>query len=223
MKNQTNVIQFPKSQTPSPAPNRDVKPVPGPKAKPKQAKNSSLLFTAGSLFAIALATGVTNAAFLMNPSVVEERGLASAADTFDSRDAAWEKSVAESLASVEVREPASAAIGHKPNLDASVRYGALERKYTILRDLKRDEVESIVLQDKVSEPTLIKDRAEFLATYGKWVSGKYSFAELKSSEVNQGGRVESFALFDSKRRAYALVRFEMDSFQGLLALRLQPL
>jgi hypothetical protein len=217
VKDQSNVIQFPKPQ-PQPSASQ---PAPSKPVAKKRKWNSSLLLTGGSLFAIALATGVTNVAFLKNVKSEDDRMIASAAP--EERNAAWEKSVAESLASADVREVASLSVGREASIDESLRYGALERKYTILRDLKRNEVESIILQGSGAEPSMVADRSEFLGKYGHWMSPKYSFAELKSSETIKDRRYESFAIYDTDHKAYAIARFELDNYQRLLAFHWKPL
>lgn len=221
MKDQTNVIQFPKSQS---APTPAQRP---PAAKGKSKPAPSLWITAGSLFAIAIATGTTNLSLFDRAGSTElasVRGIASVEQTLpESRDAAWEKSIAESLASTEVRDLASVSVGHEASLDEKVRYGILERKYTILRDLQRNEIESIVLQGAESEPSMVSNRAEFLGKYGRWMSDKYGFSELKSSELVKDRRMESFTVFDSGHKAYAVAKFELDSFGRLLAFHFEPL
>lgn len=233
---QTNVIPFPKSQQPAtpstPAPVQ--KPSRRPAGKKKMKPSRSLAITVGSMLAIAIATGTTNSAFFSS-----ESGMASLASRVpqsvdshnvddvlpalpEERDAAWEKSIAESLASTDVRDMASVAVGHEASLDEKVRYGILERKYTILRDLKRNEVESIILQG-TGTPSLVPNRSEFLGKFGRWMSEKYGFSEMKSSEVVKDRRLESFTVFDSSHKAYALAKFELDTSGHLLAFHFEPL
>lgn len=233
MKDKSNVIQFPKpQQVPTPAPSRqpkaaeikpaDIKPVIQKKGRP----GKSLWITVASLFAITLATGTTNLSIFSGSTGTVDlaseggRGLASIPEE---RDAAWEKSVAESLASAEVRDLASISVGHEASLDEKVRYGVLERKYTILRDMQRNEVESIILQGAGTEPTLVSNRAEFLGQFGRWLSEKYGFSELKSSELVKDVRHEVFTVFDANHKAYAVADFELDNYQRLLKFHFKPL
>lgn len=234
MSEQSNVIQFPKPQT-APASGSQTPPTqPGKKPAPKKkAKfNASLATTVCSMMAIALATGVSNTSFFKKHEgwievasmSADNRGIASVEPSeLDSRNAAWEKSIAESLASTDVRDLASVALGHEASEDEKVRFGVLERKYTILRDLKRNEVESITLQGSGSEPSMVLNRSAFLGQYGHWISEKYGFSELKSAETKQDHRVEEFTLFDSQHKAYATARFELDHYQRLLSFHLEPL
>ncbi len=232
MKDRTNVIPFPKPTPTTASPN----PRPAARASVKKPKwNASLPMTVCSMVAIALATGASNTALFkkadgvaqlssISESKEMDRGIASVEPQLpEDRDSKWEKSVAEGLASVEVRDLASVSVGHEASVDEKVRYGVLERKYTVLRDLKRNEIESIVLQGSGSEPSLVPDRAEFLGKYGKWLSEKYVFSELKSSQPVKEGRRETFTLFDSSRRPYAIASFDLDSSQRLLALHVIPL
>jgi hypothetical protein len=233
MKNQSNVIPFPKAQQPAPsAPNQTTPPPQKPVAKKKAKFNPSLASTVLSLFAIALAAGASNTSvFKKNEGWVdvaslagENRGIASVDPSVsDIRDAAWEKSIAESLASAEVRDIASVQVGHEASLDEKVRFGVLERKYTILRDLKRNEVESIILQGSGSKPSFVMDRSQFLGQFGHWISDKYGAAELKSSETKEDRRFEAFTIFDKKHEAYATAKFELDNYQRLLSFHLEPL
>lgn len=233
MSEQSNVIQFPKPQpapaSGSPTPSQPVK---KPSSKKKAKFNASLATTVCSLMAIALATGVSNSSFFKkNEGWVEiaslsadNRGIASVEpNELEFRNAAWEKSVAESLASTDERDLASVAVGHEASEDEKVRFGVLERKYTILRDLKRNEVESITLQGTGSEPSMVLNRSAFLGRYGHWISDKYGFSELKSSETKQDHRYEEFTLFDSQHKAFATAKFELDNYQRLLSFHLEPL
>jgi hypothetical protein len=226
MKDQTNIIQFPK---PSPHPaTASQTPNAGTFVVARKA-TPSLLVTVMSLLAIALATGATNSSTFRKTNEVDlastsgNRILASIDERAEVRDAVWEKSVAESLASKDEREVASISIGHEATQDETLRYGVLERKYTILRDLQRNEIESIILQGSGSEPSSISNRAEFLAKYGKWMSEKYAFSELKSSEPAKDRRHELFTVFDANRKAYAIAHFELDNYQRLLSFRFEPL
>jgi hypothetical protein len=109
-------------------------------------------------------------------------------------------------------------------MDETVRYGVLERKYTILRDLKRNEVESIILQGTGSEPTMLRNRSEFLGKFGKWLSDRYSSADLSSSKsIDNEHKVESFTVYDASHKPFATAKFELDNYQRLLALHFEPL
>jgi hypothetical protein len=232
MKNRSNVIPFPKAQQPTSNSGQTPPPPRKPTIKKKVTVNPSLAATVLSLFAIALAAGASNrSVFKQNEGWVDvaslsadDRGIASVEPSVtDIRDAAWEKSIAESLASAEVRDIASVSVGHEASLDEKVRFGVLERKYTILRDLKRNEVESITLQGSSSKPSFVMDRSQFLGQFGRWISEKYGTSELKSSEVKQDRRYEAFTIFDRKHTAYATAKFELDNYQRLLSFHLEPI
>lgn len=233
MSDQSNIIQFPKPQQ-APTANSSTPPQ-TPKKAPQKKKakfNAPLASTVCSMIAIVLATGASNSSiFKKNEGWVDvasvagdSRGIASVDPMLpELRDAAWEKSIADSLASAEVRDLASVAVGHKASLDEQVRFGVLERKYTILRDLQRNEVESIILQGTGSEPSIVMNRAQFLGKFGRWISDKYSSSELKSAEVQKGNRVEAFTVFDTQHKAFATAKFELDNYQRLLSFRFEPL
>jgi len=221
MKDQTNVIQFQSSSR------RRFGPAAAGALTRLTKPGKSLWITVGSLFAITLPQEPPIPRFLaalaalrirLEPGNRKHRfGLAGGARR------GLEKSVAESLASVEVRDLASISVGHEATLDEKIRYGILERKYTILHDLQRNEVEAITLQGSDTEPTFVSNRSEFMGKYGRWMSEKYGFSELKSSEVIQKIRVEFFTVFDSNHKPYATAKFELDSFQRLLAFHFEPL
>lgn len=230
MKNQSNVIPFPKSQ---PAPKSQPKPPHNPPAPKQKAKfNVSLAATVCSLVAIILASGASNTSIFKKSEgwidvastvSADNRGIASVEPTLnDARDAAWERSVADSLASAEVRDLASVSVGHQASLDEQVRFGILERKYTILRDLEHDQVESITLQGSNAEPSIVMNRAEFLGKFGHWISDRYGFSELKSKESQKDRRYENFTVFDREHKAYATARFELDNYQRLLSFHMEP-
>lgn len=233
MSEQSNIIPFPKQQSPSLNPPPPSNSSPKKKSNRKKLKfNASLATTVCSLIAIALATGVSNTSFFqkhegwveLSSLSPDDRSIASVEPSAnETRNAAWEKSVAESLASTDVRDLASVSIGHEASEDEQVRFGVLERKYTILRDLQRNEVESITLQGSGSEPSMVLDRAGFLGQYGHWISDKYGFSKLKSTGMKQDHRVEEFTLFDTHHKAFATAQFELDNYQRLLSFHLQPL
>jgi hypothetical protein len=225
MEDQNNILQFPKPQPSTPTSTEK----PRPKKKASVKSYVPLATTVCSLLAISLAAATSNSAFFAKSddqkdlsSVVDARSVASVEQVLD-RDASWEKSMAENLASVELRDVASVSVGHEASLDENLRYGVLERKYTILRDLKRNEVESIILQGAGSEPTMLRDRANFLGKYGKWMSERYSSSEFASKASEKDKNIESFTIYDSQHKAYATARFELDNMQRLLAFHFEPL
>lgn len=211
MKDEANVIPFPKQSNAQNTPSAS----PVQSSPIRQRFNHSLVLTGASLFAIAVAVGSTN--YALAPQVEPDRKIASVSD----RNAEWEKALSESLASVEVRGPTS--IGKAPSMDEVVRYGVLERKYTVLRDLQRDEVESITLQSDRAEASLIKDRAQFLGMYGKWMTNNYGSSKLKTSGLSENGQFELFTIYDSKSAPYGEARFELDTYGHLISFRFKPI
>lgn len=191
-----------------------------------------MVTTVCSLAAISLAVGASNSTLFRSgegqqelSSLADSRGIASIEEAAPLRDPAWEKSIADSLSSVELRDLASIAVGHEATLDEKVRYGVLERKYTILRDLKRNEVESVILQGAGTEPTMLRNRADFLGQFGKWMSDKYASAQLDSAQavITKDRRIEYFTVYDASHKAYAKAKFELDNFQRLLSLTFERL
>src|ERR1700722_14829289 len=131
MKERTNVIQFPKSPSGSPQTGsfQNQRPPEPPSGKKSSLKNRSLTVTAVSMVAIAIATGTGNSTLFRRtagtvdlPSVSVGRGIASGEPIQEQRNAAWEKSVAESLASAEIRDIASLGVGHEASMDEKVRF-----------------------------------------------------------------------------------------------------
>src|SRR5579863_7289143 len=107
MKEPNNIIPFPSAP---------VKPIPSPRRR----WNKSLASTVFSMTVVVVAAGISDSAIFQSryPS---ERNIASSEDLI--RDAAWEKAIAESLASGDRRDMSSVWLGHDASTDEAVRYG----------------------------------------------------------------------------------------------------
>lgn len=224
-----NVIQFPGNkkketevspsagQAPS---NAAVHTAKKPAAKNRKAK----AVTVGSVLAIMLMTGAVNRyAFNSHVHSLDSssniRSIASVGRMEWKRDAAWERNLAESLASAQVREPASTSLGHAATVEERLRFGALEEKYTIVYKPDVHNIETITLQDTNTNPAYVLDRKKFLHDYGTLLQGDYASATLKSVQVDHDRTVESYTLFDKDQRPKAEAQFELDVHKRLLSLK----
>lgn len=230
--NSNNVIQFPgrkkedsKPEATMPA-NQPAAPAsPAPKAK-KRGKASKKTM-AGTVLAIILATGAVNR-YAFDNSVNSTsgssmgRGLASAEKLTWTRDAQWEREIAEKLASPQVREVASTRIGRSATMEEKLRWGTLEEKYTINYKTENHGIQAISLQDESTDPSYILDRAKFLKEYGLLFDAEFKAAKLKSVESTDEKTVESYTIFDRQDRAKGEARFELDRHKRLISLKVEP-
>ncbi len=237
-----NVIQFPGRKKEA-----DVKPEASqtivapeaavadqPKALPKRKSKKTL---AGTVLAVILATGAVNryvfdgrtqsmdftsfnAESISNPNV--QRAIASIEKFSYSRDAQWEKQVAERLAASTVRDIASTHIGRSATMEEKLRWGTLEEKYTITYKPENHRIHSILLQDEAADPSYILDRVKFLKEYGPLFESEFESAKLKSVESNNEKIVEAYTIFDKQNRPTGEARFELDRFKRLLSLKVEP-
>lgn len=214
------VIQFPGAQAGQP-PKRPVGTPPPPRAK-----NKSLTMGA-SVLAIALATLAVNRYAFRQPTQSAQlssmsRGIASVEPMRIVRDAAWEKHLAESLASTQVRDVASSRLGHPATLEEKLRWGTLEEKYTIDYDPKFHKISHILLQDKSIAPAYVLNRDQFLENYGTLFSPHFYSAKLGSVSHKDGKTLESYTIFDKDRHSEGKVRFVLDRYKRLLSMQVDP-
>lgn len=192
---------------------------------------------AGSVLAIALATGATNrVAFhrtrqneTTNVAFVSTEGGRSIASigSAPARDARWEMELAESLASTQVVDQASLGVGRPATASERLRWGVLEEKYTILYKAGTKpgdpSIESIELQNPEStNPAYVQSRVQFLREFGTLLSPTFAGAELKSTERMNGKTFESYVVFGENRRPCGQARFELDRHMRLLSLKFAP-
>lgn len=228
-----NVIQFPgrkkeaeaKTDNAQPAATPAATAAPAPTKRRRKASKKTL---AGTVIAVILATGAVNRFTFETPINVTEfnsgeagatRGPASVKFT---RDAKWEKQLAEKLASHTVRDIASATIGRAATMEEKLRWGTLEEKYTITYKPENQRIDSIFLQGEGADPAYILDRAEFLREYGPLFESAFSSAKLKSVESTEEKTVESYTIFNKNNRATGEARFELDRYKRLLSLKVEP-
>ena len=229
-----NVIQFPgrrKEEAPE-----TPKASKTPAAKPPRKKRGSKKTLAGTFLAIALATAAVNKfAFdqnalttdLASSTQTEEngvrRGLASVERPTWTRNADWEKEIAESLAAPHTRGIASSHVGRAATLDERLRWGILEEKYTITYGRESQEIESIILQDPTVNPSYIIDRQKFWNEYGLLFNREFRSAELKAIEASNDKTIESYTVYGADQKPVSEVRFELDQYKRLLSLKVQSI
>ncbi len=138
------------------------------------------------------------------------------------RNPQWEKQLADSMSSVQVRDVASAGVGRTVTVEEKLRWGTLEEKYTITYSAAEHEINSILLQDPVAKPSYILDRPKFLTEYGHLFKGSFDTARLKSVEKSEDKTVESYTLFDKENKARGEARFELDRHKRLISLKVEP-
>ncbi len=229
---QSNVIQFP---GPKAAPAKPATPPPAPKAKAQSTPKPSLKkTTVGTVLAIALMTIAVNkytfdntehAADLssMTDSATSGRAIASLERASYTRDAAWEKALAERLASPQIREMASLNVGRAATKEEKLRWGILEEKYTINYNAEEHKINSISLQDAMTAPSYILDRPKFLNEYGALFHQGFDSAKLKSVEKSDDKTVEAYTLFDKENNPKGEARFELDRHKRLISLKVEPI
>lgn len=232
-----NVIQFPGRRKEEEKPKEQAQPTPAGSQKPAPAAKAAVAKrrktkVAGSVLAIALATIAVNkytfehrvetldASSISSTDV--SRTIASVEQVSWQRDAAWEKQLAESLASARVRQVASATIGHAPTAEEKLRWQTLGENYTYVFRQDVHSIAEIEFQDSTSNPAYVLDRKSFLKDYGQLLDKSFASAELKSVEVSHDKTVESYTLFDKDKHAKSEARFELDNHKRLLSLKVEP-
>jgi hypothetical protein len=235
-----NVIQFPggrKKETEEVKSGDTATPPAVPKAqtakKPAKGKASKKNVGAGVL-AIMLFTAAVNNYVFSNSAESSDlssqsgRAIASVGSLNDlerfswTRDAQWEKQLAEKLASPQARQMASTNIGRSATPEEKLRWGTLEEKYTITYKSDDHKINSISLQDPTANPAYVLDRAKFLSDYGKLFDGGYASSKLKSVETSEDKTIESFTLYDKNQKAKGEARFELDRHKRLISLKVEP-
>ncbi len=227
-----NVLQFPgkkrDSEEQSSQPGHPAVPPKLAPAKGRKGKAASTI----AVLAIAFATGAVNhfafqgpvmATDLASTSVDPARGIASVDAAKWTRDADWEKQLAERLAAPQVRDLASVGIGHAPTREDKLHWGTLEEYYHFsYSEGEGHNIKSIDLPDPTTTPAYVSDRNKFLSDYGTLFFSDYDSAVLKSVEVSHDTTIELFTLLDKDKRPSAEVRFTLDNFKRLLSLKVEP-
>ncbi|MGE0529038.1 MAG: hypothetical protein AB7G93_08945 [Bdellovibrionales bacterium] len=213
-----NVIPFPGPRPPPP-----------PERKGQGKKKTSAKNGAAVVLAIILATfAVNREVFESRPQSVSlssrapegvDRAIASVDPSVPVRNPEWEMKLAEELASVKTRGPASAQIGRPATVQERLRWGTLEEQYTINYKPADRSISSVQLQDSSARPTYVLDRGEFLESYGALLDAAYDSAKLKSVQKIDGRIFESYTIFDKNNQPKGEVRFELDRHKRLLSLK----
>jgi hypothetical protein len=224
-----NVLQFPGPKTTSNKPAHNPPPVPNASEPPKPEKTKSVKkTTAGTVLAIALMSVAVNKYTFSHHSNSADlssnggRSIASVERLTFHRDAAWEKALAERLASAKTRDIASVNIGRAATKDEKLRWGVLEEKYTISYDADEHNIRSILLQDEKSSPSYLLDRPKFLNEFGSLFSAHFETAKLKSVQKSDDKTVEAYTLFDKDNNPKGEARFELDRHKRLISLKVEP-
>lgn len=233
-KSPNNVIQFPGAKrkeaeevkpatTSAPAPQAAV--AEKPARKPKKAKS----VTVGAVIAVILGTAAVNRFAFQSTNQMDmasnsgiTRGIASVGKLELQRDASWERDMAEQLAAVKPRTVASVGIGHPATQEEKLRWGTLGEKYTIVYRPEAHKIDSILLQDKASNPSYILDRNKFLKDYGTLLEEDFTSAKLKSVEKSNDKTVEAYTIFGKDKQPKGEARFELDVHKRLLSLKVEP-
>lgn len=225
-----NVLQFPMRKKEA-----EVKPTfpatpAGHEPTQKPSKGNSKKTMAASVLAITLMTIAVNKYTFEGQSQSTDlasqsssgRHIASVERLNWSRNAQWEKQLADRLASPQVRQVASTGVGRSATVEEKLRWGVLEEKYTIVYSPQGHKINTILLQDPISKPSYILDRSQFLRDYGQLLHGAFNTAKLKSVEKSEDKMVESYTLFDKDNKAQGEARFELDRHKRLLSLKVEP-
>jgi hypothetical protein len=227
-----NVIQFPGKKK-----DGEVKPTPpgqsGHPTKPAAQKaGMRKATTVTAIVSMALLAGAINhftfitandSGSLSAASVSEgSRSIASVGPVGITRDPQWERELSERLASNQVRDVASLGIGHAATSEEKLRWGTLEEKYTIVYNSEIHNIQTIELQDTASTPSYVLDRSKFLKDYGVLLQNDFQSAVLKSVEVSREKTIESYTLMGKDKSPTGEARFELDNFNRLLSLKVQP-
>lgn len=232
--NANNVIQFPKRKeadetvqpTKAPVAPQGKLPVTPPPAPRKNRKTKAV--TAGTVFAVMLATGAMNRyAFNHGEGSYESSSMSRSIASVGGRqvfqrDADWEKSMSEQLAAAKPRSIASLSVGRAATTEEKLRWGTLQEKYTIVFADSVHEIQTIVLQDTATTPTYVLDRKKFLKEYGSLFKAGFASASLKSVESGDNKTVELYTLYDKDQSPKGEVRFELDAHKRLLSLKVEP-
>ena len=224
-----NVIQFPGPKHEAAVKPENKKPVSPSRKKDKASKKTlGASVLAIMLFSLAMnkyiysqAPGSADMASAQDAA--GGRQIASIGASDFPRDAAWEKKLAERLASKNVRAIASTQLGRPATDVERLRWGVLEEKYTINYKITDQTILSVLLQDPAANPSYILDRKQFLSEYGHLLDRAYVSAKLKSVETSDDKKIESYTIFDKDDRPTAEARFELDRHKRLLSLKVQPL
>jgi hypothetical protein len=222
-----NVIQFPTRK-------KEASQASGkPASQPRRRKKVSARNTLAALLAVGLATAATNryvfgsagnsSLELASNSHATGRQIASVEKIEGwHRNAAWEKSLAEKLASAKVRDVASFEVGHPATIEEKLLWGSLEEKYTITFRPDVHQIDTILFQDSAADPAYILNRNEFLSEYGHLFDGQYASAKLTSVQKVGDKTIEQYTLYDKRQNATSEARFELDNYKRLISLKVQP-
>lgn len=226
-----NVIQFPSRKKEVEAPKAER---PSAAAKTAKKPRVSKKTLGATVLAVMLFSGAANRYVFsqksetMNISSVggesAGRAIASVERVNWTRDAAWEKDLAERLAAKQTRELASIHIGRPATKEEKLRWGVLEEKYTINYSPDDHGIRAILLQDaQTTRPAYILDREQFLSEFGHLMKPGFESAKLKSVESAEGKTIESYTLFGKDKSVPAAeAHFELDRHKRLLSLKVEP-
>lgn len=234
----SNVIQFPGKKG-SPTSPRDNSPpsAPSDSKKPSQGrtKRTSQAVLSGAVLSILLATVAVNrsvfrtdSSSLSSVASVDQssnpsRPLRDIASVAPARDPQWEKSIAERLASAEVRGPASFNIGRDVSAEEKLHFGALNGIYSLEFTADSHLLKKISLQDKESNPSYLSSD-EFFRDFGLLVNPRFKSASRVGAPSRSEDRIfENYRLFDVDNRPVLGATFERDRHGRLLSMEVTAL
>lgn len=135
------------------------------------------------------------------------------------RDVAWEHRLAKQLA-MKSQKRGIASVGTSPLLQDQLTAGFLHNKYRV--EFVSGKITNIELAETLENvnPTYI-DSYHFLRSYKRLMPIKYQYFEKASSVKQESKILETFELLDKDSNVKGLVKFELDSFGRLLAMKVQ--
>ena len=135
------------------------------------------------------------------------------------RDVAWEHRLAKQLA-VKVQKRGIASVGKTPHLQDELTAGLLHNKYRV--EFVSGKIVNIELADTLGQvdPTYV-DGHQFLRSYKKLLPFKYENAKRTSKVKEENKVLETYKLMDSNNKVLGNVKFELDVYGRLLAMKVQ--
>lgn len=151
---------------------------------------------------------------------IESRAIASLGQFSEyQRDIAWEHQLAQQLASKPLKR-GIASVGSSPKLQEELTAELLHSKYRI--KFSSGKIVNIELTDTIDQvtPTYI-DGHKFLTSYRQLLPINFVNAKM-SSKIHENNKVhEIYNLIDSNNNVIGNVKFELDQYGRLLAMKVQ--
>lgn len=205
-----------------------------PQVNSSKQRRSQQLLLGGAVLSILLATMATNqSVFRSTPnqslalsSVTPSSGKMNrdiASVPAFQRPSQWERSVADNLASADVRGPASFNIGREVTAEEKLHFGALNGIYSLEFSTDTHLLRKIVLQDQESNPTYLSS-SEFFRDFGLLVNPRFKSALLVGVPSRFQDKIyENYRVFDIDNRPVSEATFERDRHGRLLSMEITAL